>query len=386
MSLTLVPRGDLDASIYGDAPPYHNHDSFRYWKSQDYVPTARLDGRTEWLAIKNLRHISTPCAVACPHNMKEFIELERLHKAVSRRTFYAPRPNAMRGVCYVSMIPRPVVEWFSQHTLAQVHEQIALYLALRIVICGDQELFLRDSFHSYHAKILANVRGIEAKLPGELPDDLGFLCEYVELLPLWLRPILIAAHDGMTFDYWSLPCCEQGMPWERPDYCYIDELGAVCYGLTASDERGIDKAVYIEAHKEVPLAKQKPPPGRPLSYDDQLQRSEACPDAFEHLTYARHVKSAWGVPWAGEEPGKVYLIQDGYGRVKIGWTSGDPVKRLASLQTGSATPLRLLGTVSGPQTLEKHLHCQYEDSKAYEGRTEWFSLQPIDVLEILGLV
>lgn len=373
-----------EVSIYADKPPYHNHNSFVYWRGQGYVPTARLDGRTEWLAVKNLRHMTARSAVACPHDMRGFIELERLHEAISKRIFYDPYSDDHSWVCYVSMIPRPVVEWFSQRTLIQVHREVALYLALRIAVGGDREWVLKDSFHVYRAKIIDDCRILDAKIPDGLHSDFQFLAEYAERLPPWLRPYERTAANGLN--YWTLPHCEQGMPWERPQHSYIDELGVVCHGLTASDERGIDAAVFKEANRGRDTSKKKVPEERPLNLDDKLERSEACPDAFEHLTYARYVKSSWGAPWAGEEKGKIYLVQDGHGCVKIGWTSGDPAKRLAALQTGSATPLRLLGVVPGPQTLEQHLHCQYADLKAHEGRTEWFSLRPIDVLEILGFV
>jgi hypothetical protein len=42
--------------------------------------------------------------------------------------------------------------------------------------------------------------------------------------------------------------------------------------------------------------------------------------------------------------------------VKIGWTSGDPRKRLSALQSGSPQRLELLGVIAGGPDVEQRLH------------------------------
>ncbi|RMI44445.1 GIY-YIG nuclease family protein [Streptomyces triticirhizae] len=52
--------------------------------------------------------------------------------------------------------------------------------------------------------------------------------------------------------------------------------------------------------------------------------------------------------WEAMRSGVIYLIgMDGSDRVKIGFTTGDPEKRLRQLQTGAPEPLRLLAVFSG---------------------------------------
>lgn len=57
--------------------------------------------------------------------------------------------------------------------------------------------------------------------------------------------------------------------------------------------------------------------------------------------------------------------------VKIGVTSGDPLARLATFQTGSPCPLELVACVYGDEALERALHATFAD---YRLHGEWFSL------------
>lgn len=59
----------------------------------------------------------------------------------------------------------------------------------------------------------------------------------------------------------------------------------------------------------------------------------------------------------------------GVGLIKIGFTESlDAEVRLATLQTGSPVPLRLLGTMEGTIEEEKDLHRRFgEDSQLYIG-------------------
>ena len=66
----------------------------------------------------------------------------------------------------------------------------------------------------------------------------------------------------------------------------------------------------------------------------------------------------------------VYFIADGTGHVKIG-VSNDVPARMAQLQTGNPTRLRLLAVCPGGEPLERQLHRQFAHVRA-EG--EWFRL------------
>lgn len=77
--------------------------------------------------------------------------------------------------------------------------------------------------------------------------------------------------------------------------------------------------------------------------------------------------------------GVVYVAQSGRvggnGRVKIGFTSGDPWRRIAELNTGNPYEIHLLFTLPGSLAREKQLHEEY---KKHRIRGEWFAA---DVLE-----
>lgn len=69
------------------------------------------------------------------------------------------------------------------------------------------------------------------------------------------------------------------------------------------------------------------------------------------------------------ENGHVYFIQGVESRlVKIGWAV-DPARRLKTLRTGSAEPLRLLATMPGTRFTERDLHKTFS---AHRVRGEWF--------------
>lgn len=58
-------------------------------------------------------------------------------------------------------------------------------------------------------------------------------------------------------------------------------------------------------------------------------------------------------------------------RVKIGFTTGDPEKRLRTLQTGSPTQLTLLGHEPGTLAGEQELHRLFD---VHRIQGEWFAL------------
>lgn len=79
--------------------------------------------------------------------------------------------------------------------------------------------------------------------------------------------------------------------------------------------------------------------------------------------------------------GVIYFIQaELTGLVKIGWTSFDPMSRLAKLSTGSGSPLKLLGQTIGDKKLERALHKLFA---AHRQHREWFSPAP-ELLSFIG--
>src|SRR5262249_45665616 len=69
--------------------------------------------------------------------------------------------------------------------------------------------------------------------------------------------------------------------------------------------------------------------------------------------------------------GLVYFIQDVVAlSIKIGFCLKNPEKRLAALQTGNATTLRLLGHIQGSDAHEKLLHARFA---RFRIQGEWFS-------------
>lgn len=92
---------------------------------------------------------------------------------------------------------------------------------------------------------------------------------------------------------------------------------------------------------------------------------EATPIGRGRFTYRR-------IPPPGTTPGCIHFVEaEGMDRVKIGWTSGDPQKRLRQLQIGSPVKLRLMGTAQGTIRDERELHRRLAASRV-EGLSEWF--------------
>ncbi|WP_329103269.1 GIY-YIG nuclease family protein [Streptomyces sp. NBC_01439] len=71
----------------------------------------------------------------------------------------------------------------------------------------------------------------------------------------------------------------------------------------------------------------------------------------------------------------VYVIaMDGSQLVKIGYTAGNPVQRMAGLQTGLPVALSLLWHREGSRALESALHARFAEHRV---RGEWFDLSPL---------
>lgn len=79
----------------------------------------------------------------------------------------------------------------------------------------------------------------------------------------------------------------------------------------------------------------------------------------------------------------IYFIQaDGIGHIKIGFTdSDDAVSRLATLQTGSPVPLRVLHTMPGTLEDEKNLHRRFSSASVggewFKATTELLAMIPL---------
>lgn len=74
-----------------------------------------------------------------------------------------------------------------------------------------------------------------------------------------------------------------------------------------------------------------------------------------------------GATWA---EGCIYYIgSPESGRLKIGYTKGNPGKRLRALQTGSPSKLYLMAVHPGTPELERRLHQQFSDARLHG---EWF--------------
>lgn len=77
----------------------------------------------------------------------------------------------------------------------------------------------------------------------------------------------------------------------------------------------------------------------------------------------------------------VYFVREDApdGRIKIGYTGGNPHVRIAALQTGNPRPLRLLVAIHGEATDEASMHARFA---AFRVGGEWFAPAP----ELLGFI
>lgn len=86
-----------------------------------------------------------------------------------------------------------------------------------------------------------------------------------------------------------------------------------------------------------------------------------------------------------EAPGYVYFVSGGCSAVKIGWSGGDPKRRVTDLQVGNPKKLTLLHVAPGDRKLEKALHRALKFCRLHG---EWFeSAEPRmipTVRELLG--
>ena len=81
--------------------------------------------------------------------------------------------------------------------------------------------------------------------------------------------------------------------------------------------------------------------------------------------------------------GTIYFVEsEDRGLIKIGFTTGKVSKRMLTLQTGSASPLKLLATCSGTPAVERWYH---QNFIAFKQSGEWFTPAPEILAEIARL-
>ncbi len=81
--------------------------------------------------------------------------------------------------------------------------------------------------------------------------------------------------------------------------------------------------------------------------------------------------------------GLVYFIEAiGANRVKIGWTGGNPRRRLSEIQHTSPFPLRLLALFSGTRRDEREFHDHFASARIVR---EWFEVTP-SLLRLIAIV
>lgn len=91
-------------------------------------------------------------------------------------------------------------------------------------------------------------------------------------------------------------------------------------------------------------------------------------------------------PWGEPADGFVYFISTGVPQpnyVKIGFTKGDPFKRMSGLQTGNPIPLTMIGYFFGSLGIERKLH---ETLDQFRTQGEWFRFSEVTAHWIEGFL
>lgn len=91
---------------------------------------------------------------------------------------------------------------------------------------------------------------------------------------------------------------------------------------------------------------------------------------IDQMWAAAHV---WRENYRKQSAGRVYALAAG-DFIKIGFTKGDILIRIAKLQTGCPTKLRLIGTGPGGRLIENRLHALL---RPYRSHGEWYRSEPI---------
>lgn len=370
---------------------------FQYWVDKEgFVPTARLSPWPKnWYSTCHLRFFgSVSWVAAVPHDVRTRVRLEALHESIVKQSFFDPlvfensvASESLGKTVYVSLIPPSVVDWFSKHTLEEIHDQIALYMALYELSerYGNPNV-MGDTHSTYHAAIKLHIANICKKYPvleknclpvgphdlfekeaGPNGDQKEILRKKWEIDAEWREnsPAEAAVYDEMRgkFDEaenalweeiykkgllppWFLRRLEwefakgkldssvelqrlrhdTDVGWRRPTGALADDFGIVSYGLTGDDElrlRG-QKMEYDKRSGEVILKSLRGAESEKAKKDD-LSGWGSNHDAFEFLMYAKSKKKEWS-NWSIvliKHTGYIYLYSDGRA-IKIGFSAENP--------------------------------------------------------------
>ena len=428
--------------------------AFSFWE-KEYIPTARLDSwPKQWFNTNNLRFFgSVTWVAAVPHDIQSRVRLEALHSSIVKREFFDPfvyenriSSDSRKRSVYVSLIPRPVVDWFSKHTLDEIHDQVAAYIALfEIEEKYSNPNVIGDTHSSYHWAIKQHLSTFWQKYPqldrAHLPlgphdvfeeenpivrDYAAFFRRKTEIeekwrrdnqseaqtydekwdnfgdaetsllkelygaktLPAWfLREIEWKDLNGQTHTYLRLKKLkhDEDFGWQRPTGALADDFGIVSYGLTYSDELRLQgkKIDYDNQVDEEHIVKLT---SKELedARGDSLSRTEADAEAFEFLMYAKSTRKDWP-NWSISLPqytGYIYLYSDGRA-IKIGFSSEHPDLEKRKFTLQTGNSAEL--------KLVGYIEGSREKEKILHNRFahkktvgEWFDLSSDDITSILS--
>lgn len=114
---------------------------------------------------------------------------------------------------------------------------------------------------------------------------------------------------------------------------------------------------------------------RDMPHLDEIFKAVADQQAAnQHNPIGAHLEPfahALEVAVSARDGSSVYFVE-AEGRIKIGW-SKRVATRMAALQTGNATPIRLLGTIPGARSVERRLHDRFAHLRL---SGEWFNGAP----------
>ena len=429
---------------------------FSFWENQGYVPTARLHSwPAQWYNVQNLRFFgSITWVAAVPHDIESRIRLEYLHESIIKHKFFDPfvyengiSSSLGRRNVYVSLIPKLVVDWFSKHTLEEIHDQIAMYISLYEI--GEKYSnpnVIKDTHSSYHSAIQYHLNSIWDKYP-QLnkaylfwgPHDLfekeefskeanygDFFRQKTEIEENWRQnnPHEAQIYDEKWDDFWtawaillediykagklpswfikrnewknsdnqshtyiSLPRLrhDENMGWIRPTGTLADDFGIVSYGLTYYDELRL-RGEKVEYDKQTGKEFIKKLTSKELEdiKSDSLCRTEASSKAFEFLMYAKSTKNEWAKWSIAPVKHNGYIYLYSDGRaIKVGFSSEHPDQEKRKLSLQTGNS----GELKLVGYIEGNRAKERILHKRFEHKKtvgEWFDLNEDDIKSILG--
>lgn len=113
-------------------------------------------------------------------------------------------------------------------------------------------------------------------------------------------------------------------------------------------------------------------------------RTKAGKQFYATSAYCKTCQKAYNALRRIKNGPMIYLIRcELTGLVKIGYTAADAVKRMADLQVGSPTPLKLLDALPGSRVTEKRLHAHFGADRQHG---EWFRLTPAKIKAATAMI